>query len=231
MGLELKCRCEQHTCVWNLNRNWVVFFWQAPSPESRWGPRWFISVPAYTQQCSVAPKHTPAKDICLTLEFKTLEYEFSLLLTYFLIIAEYKFIQIYPYKSLFFWVASQLPLHPSPPCICAGFSFALKVAPSFRAEILSSWKPSSNACSLMLPLLVLPGSWTHSLLTRLHPSCECACLAHSRLSDSWGRSSSLPPSMFILYLLVKKSCGCLLCTSHCAHRDEQEKHSVNIGWA
>lgn len=102
------------------------------------------------------------------------------------------------------WVLHNGPYTCSPP-FHAGFSFAFSVALlTFLAEILSSWKPSSNACSLMWPLLVLPGSCIHSLLTKLHPVFVVSVLVSSTLDGQILEDSFLPPSTFIPPLLVKK---------------------------
>lgn len=128
-------------------------------------------------------------------------------------------------------VASQWPLHRlSCLPLCRFFFCSECCSPVFPGWNLSSWKPSSNDCSPMEPSLVLPRSCTHSFLTTGVLLALATSVTYSRLSDSWGQRSS-PPYMFILYLLIKKSCGCQLCASHCADRGEEvalSKYWLNL---
>lgn len=89
---------------------------------------------------------------------------------------------------------------------CSPPAFAVNVALlTFLAEILLSWKPSSNAYSLMWPSLFLPGSCAHSLFTNLPPALVVSVLVSAALDCySQGQWSPPPPSMFTPYLLIKK---------------------------
>lgn len=151
----------------------------------------------------------------------SLERASSLLLESFLMIVLHKSIHTSPTK-LDFWSLHNGLYTCSPPAF-AGFSFAVNVALlTFQAEILSSWKPSSNACSLMWPSLFCPGACAHSLFTNLPPVSVVSVLVSAALDCySRGQWSPPPPSMFTPYLLIKKQkCWYLLGTNHCAHRGE-----------